>query len=398
MQPVRLLPLHFTKFHLVKALLQHIVNDKPKVAASLQYTIPEREFWDEYVDLWNNSLYKPAFKSPHYVQYLANKFSNALTVYKFYLDGKLYGAAFFRKEGNEYRLLTDIKADHNFFLLHKQCTEDDIAAFFGNLLSEIKKENWALSLLVQPAWASYMDAFIKSMQASGLFTDVSKRSVCPVLEEETPKKLFERLNSSRELRYRMNRIKSQLEGVFEIFRGDEDLDEWVNSFCELHRKRWENTDTPSRYQGEEIKFLKECMKAWIDDDILVRFSIKVGVERIAFVICLIQEDRLIHHSTAYNEDYYKYSPGKALILAIGQWMELKGLNVLDFGEGAEPYKYSYTNKELILNQISISSYSNVPFILKVKFKKVIRKKINANPKIKKFYKEKIKPLARGVKA
>lgn len=393
-----MLPLHFAKLHLVKALLQHIVNDNPKMAGSLHYTFPDQEFWVEYAGLWNNSLYKPAFKSPNYVQYLANKFRDALVVYRFYLDGKLSGAVFFRKEGNEYRLLTDIKADHNFFLLHKSCTAEEISAFFRHLLSEIKKDNWALSLFVQPSWASYMDIFMQSLRASGLFVDVSPRSVCPVLEEETPKKLYERLNSSRELRYRMNRIKSQLEGIFEIFSGNEELDEWVDTFCDLHRKRWENTDTPSRYQGEEVKFLKECMRAWALDDILVRFSIKVGGERIAFVICLIQENTLIHHSTAYNEDFYKYSPGKALILAIGQWMEAKDLKILDFGEGAEPYKYSYTNKELILNQISVSGYSNFPFILKVKFKKVIRKRINANPKIKKFYKEKIKPLARGVKA
>lgn len=134
------------------------------------------------------------------------------------------------------------------------------------------------------------------------------------------------------------------------------------------------------------------MLSWAKDGVLVRFAVKVGGERIAFVICLIQQNSLIHHSTAYDEEFYKYSPGKALILIIAEWMKNNGLNILDFGEGAESYKYAYTNKELELNEISVSSISNISFILKVKLRQILREKISENPKLIKFYKEKLKPL------
>lgn len=368
------------------------------MVASISYSFPGHDFWVEYTELWKNSLHKPVFKSPHYIQYLANRYRDDFAVFRFLHDGKLMGVIFFRKNGNEYRLLTDVKADHNFFVIHRCCTEEQIATFFSDFLASVKKENWSLVLRVQPLWASYMTTFVRAVNSSGLFWNVAKRSVCPVLQEPTGKDLYDKLNSSRELRYRVSRIKSQLNGEFEVLTGEEDLDNWVNKFCDLHQKRWEGTGSPSRYRSEDDKiFLKNCLASWVQDKVLVRFAVRVNGERIAFVICLIQENSLIHHSTAYDEEYFKYSPGKALILVIAEWMKNHNLNVLDFGEGAEPYKYAYTNKEMELNEISISSFASVSFILKVKIRQVVRERISENPKLKRFYTEKIKPLTQRAK-
>lgn len=368
------------------------------MSVPVTYNYPDEQFWDEYEGLWNDSLHKPVFKSPHYVKYLANRFKDTFAMYRYVSSDTLKGVVFFRKEGNEYHLLTDVKADHNFFVIHKSCSAEEIEEFFAGLLKVIKKEKWSLLLSVQPMWTSYMLSFVRNLDKSGLFWNVTKHTVCPVLEEETAKILYDKLNASRELRYRVSRIKSQLNGEFEILTGEEDLDEWVHKFCLLHRKRWEGTNSPSRYRNEEEeRFLKNCLLSWIEDNVLVRFAVKVGGERIAFVICLVQQNSLIHHSTAYDDDFYKYSPGKALILIIAEWMKNKGLNVLDFGEGAESYKYAYTNKEMELSEFAIAAFSNVSFILRVKLKQIVREQISDNPKLKKFFKEKLKPLTQRAK-
>lgn len=368
------------------------------MVASIFYSYPSPEFWDDYKVLWENSLHKPAFKSPHYIQYLANRFRNEIAVYRYAPEGELRGVIFFRKNGKDYRLLTDVKADHNFFVIHKNCSQNQIDEFFTCLLTKIKKEEWSLILRVQPLWASYISTFVKAVNSSGLFWNVAKRSVCPILEAATPKALFDDLNASRELRYRVSRIKNQLKGEFEILTDETDMDAWVKKFCELHRLRWKGTGSPSRYEDiEEEKFLNSCLVSWAQDGVLVRFAVKVDGERIAFVICLIQQNSLIHHSTAYDDTYYKYSPGKALILVIAEWMKDHNLNILDFGEGAESYKYDYTNKEMEVNEISISLFSNIPFILKSKIKQVFQENISENPGLRKFLKEKIKPLTQRVK-
>jgi hypothetical protein len=368
------------------------------MSAPIIYSLPPASFWEEYAELWNNSLHKPVFKSPHYIQFLSRMFSDTLAVFQFRLEGKLRGASFLRKEGKEYGLLTDVKADHNFFVIHQNCTQEEISEFFKCFLAEIKKKNWAIKLRAQPLWASYFATFVEAVNSNGMFWNVAKRSVCPILEEPTPKELYENLNSSRELRYRVNKIKNQLNGEFEILTGDEDLDDWVEKFCDLHHKRWEGSDSPSRYSSAEGRmFLKNCLTAWAEDKVLVRFAVKVSGERIAFVVCLRQQNSLIHHSTAYDDEYHKYSPGKALILIIADWMQKNGMNILDFGEGAEPYKYSYANKELALNEVSIAPMSNFSFILKSKIRQIMREKLTKNPQLVKFYREKIKPLTQRAK-
>lgn len=373
-------------------------SSRQPMTASIIESFPGQEFWLEFSELWHNSLHKPVFKSPHYIQYLADRYKDNLAILKFSKNGESKGMVFFRKENSMLRLLTDVKADHNFFVLHKSCTHEEIDEFFDCFLMTVKERRWTIQMRVLPLWASYSPAFIRAANNSGLFWNVSSRSVCPILEEESPKALFDKLNSSRELRYRVNRIKSQLGGEYEILTDAHDLDEWVRKFCTLHIKRWEGTRSPSRYEdASEQLFLKNCLMAWIQDQTLVRFAVKVNGERIAFVICLIQQNSLIHHSTAYDDDYYKYSPGKALILVIAEWMKNHNLNILDFGEGAEPYKYAYTNKERELNEISLSPFSNISFILRVKIKQILREQVSAHPGIKQFFVEKMKPLLRPKK-
>ena len=360
------------------------------MTTKITYSCPDTGFWAEYETLWMNSLHKPVFKSPRYVRYLTERFAGQLAICRFTVGEKLCGIAFFRKDGNTYRLLTDLKADHNFLVIHRDCTREQVQFFFRGLLAEIKKENWVLTLRAQPVWAPYIGNLIEAINQSGLFWNVANRSVCPVLEEATPQEFYKKLNDSRELRYRVNRIKNQLKGTFEIFTGEEDLEAWTEKFCELHRKRWEGTMTPSRYESaDERLFLKNCLTAWANDNLLVRFSVRVEGERIAFVICLRQQNTLVHHSTAYDDNYRKYSPGKALILVIAEWMQQHDMNVLDFGEGAEPYKYEYANKELELNEISIAPISNLPFILKVKARQLLRERLAQNPKLKNFIKKRL---------
>lgn len=48
-------------------------------------------------------------------------------------------------------------------------------------------------------------------------------------------------------------------------------------------------------------------------------------------------------------------------------------------------------------EISISLFSNIPFILKSKIKQVFQENISENPGLRKFLKEKIKPLTQRVK-
>ncbi|TNE59468.1 MAG: GNAT family N-acetyltransferase [Bacteroidetes bacterium] len=124
----------------------------------------------------------------------------------------------------------------------------------------------------------------------------------------------------------------------------------------------------------------KCFK----EDRLVRFPLKAGDKHIAFVIGLIEQRALIYHSLTYNPDFNKYSPGKVLILFLGEWMKKNNLHILDFGDRNEPYKYSFANKERKLHSVFISGKRDITFILNARLVSFFR----SNPALIRFYREK----------
>lgn len=283
------------------------------------------------------------------------------------------GAAFFRKDDGVYKLLSEIKSDYNFFTLHKDCSAEETQDFFKTFFEETKKRNWILILNYQPSWATYLPMLEKMGKSSGLFLEISKHSVCPVLEAETPKGILDWFNGLKNYRYYVNRLRKQQTAVFEVFTGEEELDKWADEFCACHVKRWDDTPTPSRYNDPEKQELnREVLRAWARQDVLTRFSIKIGDERIAFNIALREGNALVGHAQAYDPEFAKFSPGKALMYFIGEWMSNNGFVKIDFGKGGEAYKFGMTNGELELYKIFISSYVNLFFVLKSKVEKTIR--------------------------
>ncbi|MCE7926247.1 MAG: GNAT family N-acetyltransferase [Haliscomenobacteraceae bacterium CHB4] len=361
---------------------------------SVTYAYPDQKFWDAYSRLWQNSLYKPVFQTPRFIQYLARKFEHELAVYQCYRGDELVGAAFFRKDGKIYKLLSEIKADHNVFVIHQDCTEEETRFFFQYFFEEVKKQNWTLVLSYQPAWALYLDTLEQAGKSKGLYLNVSKHSVCPMLQTDTPEEMMEQFKKSKELKYSMNRLIKQQGAIFEVFTDDEDIDNWSDQFCRCHVKRWQATSTPSRYDTSEMQELnRECMRAWAKDNHLIRFSVRIGDERVAFNAVLLQGDVVIGHAQAFDPEYQKYSPGKALMYAIGEWMLSRRLTKLDFGKGGEAYKANMTNLEPELHKIFISSYTNLPFVLKTQLETTIR----SNTGLIKMYRQKIKPKIQGAK-
>lgn len=365
------------------------------IHSTIEYSFPSENFWKDYEQLWQHSFHKPVFQSPSFIRNLAEKFADFIAVFKFYIDGELKGATFFRYSQGEYHFLSDIKTDHNFFVLHADCSEEHMRQFFNVLLDHIDKEKWALVLNYKPEWANYMNIFNEVAKRHRVFWTKAKYSVCPVLEQETPEGLFEKLSKSKNIKTKLNRLKRESSGevVFETFLGDEDLEEWIEGFCKFHIVRWENTPTPSKYLDPANKqLLKECLLAWMKDGVLVRFSIKIGQDRIAHCIALTQAGSLIHHTHTYDPSYGDYSPSKILLKHIGEWVKDKHLTTLDFGDGNEPYKYSYANKELSLVKIFISSPTHWQFRLKVELIKAIRR----NNIVMNFYRNTLSPLFKSL--
>ncbi len=361
---------------------------------SLEFTVthgvPGNDFWDNFSTLWHNSLYRSPFKSPHILRYFVGKTKSQTTVFQYFKEGQLRGVVFLKNNSGTFTFLSDLKTDVNFFVLDRHCTREEIEQFFLQFLQKVKQENWALILNNQPEWAGYMPTFQAAGQASGLYWLNYNYSVCPIAEADSPEELFARIGASHKFRYYANRLTKQQNAVFEALVDDTDLEIWAEEFCQAHIKRWAGTSTPSQYVSDEKrKFLAGCLRAWQFDAVLVRFSIRTPEGRIGFAIGLLEEKSVIFHATTFHPDYWKFSPGKALIYHIAGWMVPHGLRILDFGDGDEPYKYEAANRERKLNRIFISGKLNLLFRTKARTIKIIKD----NPRVYRFYQNHLKPVA-----
>lgn len=354
----------------------------------IDFSLLDPAFWEAYADLWENSLYQSAFQAPAFLQFLASLAMGSMAVFKGFKDGKLVGATFFYKRSGVYHFLSDMKTDHNYFIIRKDITQTDTKQYFNGLVHEIERQNWTLRLNNQPSWASYANEFYSALSESKLYWKISKYNPCLVLETDTPEALY-RATNKQKLRQKLYRLQDMGPVSFEVLRGEEDLDHWLEEFYQVHIRRWADTPTPSGFRSEETRrFYKNALLSWIEQNIAIRFAIKLGDKRIAFVTALLENGYLVHHTTSFDIDYEKQSPGLIIINLIGKWMAEQQMTKMEFGDGGEAYKYQFTKHELPLQSIFITHSWNLPYIFKSKLINAVKE----NKGVHQFYSSKIRPV------
>ena len=97
--------------------------DKYQMKAFISYSMPDHQIWSAYTDLWDNSICQSAFQAPNLLQYFSENSTGNIGIYQCYKDNQLVGAAFFHKKKAVYTFLSDLKTDHNYFILHKDCSD-----------------------------------------------------------------------------------------------------------------------------------------------------------------------------------------------------------------------------------------------------------------------------------
>ena len=93
--------------------------------------IPDANFWVEYTDLWENSQYQSSFQAPHFLKFLVLMLKDPFIVLRGYRDEKLIGVTCFYKPDSAFHFPSDMKADHNYFILHKDITKEETKQYFN---------------------------------------------------------------------------------------------------------------------------------------------------------------------------------------------------------------------------------------------------------------------------
>ncbi len=362
---------------------------------TLTYQKPDATFWAQYAQLWAQSSCPSPFQAPTILRYYAEHCVSHPALFAAYKGDKLMGATLFYRSGDHWALLSDLKTDANFFILHRSLDAEAQRQYFQHLFDQVGRQGWGLMLNHKPVWAPYMPAFEAALNNSGLYRLSVDYSVCPIAEAPTPQALFDEVHASRNTRYKLNKFLKQEQGSFEVLTDGSDMDGWVEDFCNAHVLRWSATPTPSAYRDPVRRaFLKNCLRAWQEDGVLVRFALRTPRGRVGLMAGLIEGETLIYHAPTFHPACAHVSPGRVLIYYIAQWMAENGFRRLDFGDGNEPYKYYVASKDQVLRRVFVSRKTNFSFQLKTHFIRAVRQ----NKRLYLLYQHRLKPLYRNLRS
>lgn len=311
--------------------------------------------------LWRTSAHPSAFAAPEVLLQLAHEATRAgsLPLAVRGLDAAGQTRALWplvRDPQGRAGFLQQGICDHATALYHPEVASVDLAEGLVEALANAAPTSLYLANLT--SWENTREAAERALTAAGWHHRAFAASSNPVLHEPPGPDLVARLTShvrGKSLRNYANRLAREAGYAFEARVDDDDLEAWVDAFCDCHDWRWSRTDTPSEFKDPDARrTFARLVCAWQRAGVLVRCAIRLGEKRIAFAVVLHSGDRLVYHRIAHSPAFEKTAATTVLIRNIVLWMAEDGQTTLDFGIGSEAYKFRFANQDQRLARIYAS--------------------------------------------
>ncbi|RJP78003.1 MAG: GNAT family N-acetyltransferase [Desulfobacteraceae bacterium] len=257
-------------------------------------------------------------------------------------------------------------SDHSGFLCTPEDSESAISAF-ALFFKSIHWDSLSLNEIADPRTVYFLNSFkTRNFQIIDL-----KPTECPYMElpetwsryceEIIPKKVY------KDISYNNRRIQRET-GFRETSANSDNLTDSVEVFINLYRKRRKPTSPLMVDRFREI--FPRCFKEdslrlniiWDHDKPMAAYSGFLDKKNGTFLL----------YSTAFDEDYRKYSPGSVIISESVKFAIENGFKVYDFGRGTEEYKYTLGAKDRLNSNMVIIRNNAVTtikrLILKLQFR------------------------------
>ena len=119
----------------------------------------------------------------------------------------------------------------------------------------------------------------------------------------------------------------------------------VEKFYDLHRKRWDETFTPSQFNyPAQCDFYREAGAKLLDRGKLNLYTLKAGWVTMGQLISFMTDEVALIQLIAYDPEFYKYSPMVILMELFVDEVTNQGIRMIDWGT-------YYDWKELWTNQL-----------------------------------------------
>lgn len=222
----------------------------------------------------------------------------------------------------------------------------DVAGGLAFALRESRAVSLALTNL--PPWGATLGAVRAALGELQWAYRAFAAWPCPVLRvpsgAEAGWAMRVAIDHHKRVRGYANGLRREPGFAFEVAEDEQGLGKWHREFCNVHERRWSDTDTPLVYHSAAARDLFfAALAAWHADHVLVRFTIRVDAGPLAFVAALRAGTRLVYHHVATSPLGERHRAGHVLIRLIGIRMSERDFDTLDFGAGGEDYKARYAN-------------------------------------------------------
>lgn len=190
-------------------------------------------------------------------------------------------------------------------------------------------------------------------------TSISPRLLINTNFEHVKKKIDQKL--LKEIIKKDKKLKKRGKITYRRVKKENEIEPIMNVFYDLHCKRWNNTNTPSRYElEEERRFSLEKAKSLFRSNLLFLTYLEFNGEITSVEFAMADNEVIYLYYTAYNMNYSKYSVGNlGLYYLIEEACKLD-YKIVDFLRGNEAYKQKWgtinkVNLEYLLFNSSIKS-------------------------------------------
>ena len=193
---------------------------------------------------------------------------------------------------------------------------------------------------------SELSLFLNETQINNPLYERTKADLCPYLPidgrdfEHIKQKLDGPLLA--QVMKKERKLKNKGELIYSEVSSEKDLEPVMNRFFQIHRNRWGNTNTPSKFERlEEREHAMLAARYLFDSQLLNLTYIKFNNEMIAINFGMRDNCRSYYYIQAMDINYCKYSPGSLLTYYLIQEACEEGYKVLDFLRGNEAYKKNW---------------------------------------------------------
>ncbi len=162
----------------------------------------------------------------------------------------------------------------------------------------------------------------------------------------------------KNLRWSLNKMKKSGHFEYGKVRTQEECDNILNLFFQLHKGRWESKGQESKYFSKQKQkhqnVLKSLARALLKEKRLFLPYLMLDNNVIALAVCCLDKGKMYYHSPTFNMDYSKLSPGKILLYYIIKEAFNLGCYEVDLGPGLDDYKLYWTDRKREIAQLVIS--------------------------------------------